>query len=377
MGLLIKQMRADRSALAATRAEPAPAGLEDDVLTEVDDYDLRAVAAEESAVEPARIPISSYRSDGQWVRPGASENRLAKFAAVAAAFAVVVGSAWYLLRELRPKPPAPATLAVRQPAPPTPMTALAPPVATQPKVVADAVSPPAAPSVAVAVDSREKAEPLAAAPKPAPTPTIPPSAASATTISIGAAVRMAREGRLALVIRPKDSRTTIKRFDSMVHAGVQTTSPGHTLTWRSLSLDRLPPSLAQMATQINTLARRQADDHPLESPSRAASPTVAGGNQVSGGAAPAIGPGAQPSPIDPAPAIRAVFSVEVEPSARGLNELVAVLGEDGQNTIVYRVAETAMSPTISLEPEAVVWWTGPPARWIRPAVVPIVIDARD
>ena len=444
LGLLIKQMRLDKAAMASAPDVAAPSTLQDRVLETIDAQMIREIAARDQEMSGG-IPISSFQYYEPSQARGVLDSKLFRFCAVAAAVLLVTGVTAYIAHEISsenahralmdrtakaPKPIQPAAVEDApgdkiEVASKAEMEAVAVPQADQtagntsssaaagsPSTVAEgtkAADASPAPlnskvvqenalalqiqhSKGTAQKPAEKAvekrtEEIAAGQTPSKS-SAPATVTDATApaknepkpgvMSITGAARLAKEGRLAIVIRPKDATGFIKRLDGLARAGAQSPSGSQReMAWRAIDMRQVPAQFAALTMPV-------PDEFPSDPapgrPNTPTSPAIAGSSPTD---APASG---QPSPQTSAeppplpklrPMVKMIYTVEIEPSERGLTDLARIVGEVDGLTARYRLLDTPVVRDISLDPDTVLWWTSSPARWSKPAVVPLIIESRE
>lgn len=426
LGLLIKQIRRDKAAivdLEKVEAPPVPSGFAAGVMAELaelaelgerEERSLRELA-EQSQERALGIPVSTLQYDQTGPVAGLFESRLFRALSIAAGLALVAGVGWYVSTEMRPR--ASTTVVVGVPTPPRliegsdsgiPEGETAPALANVPAQLPGDNAPGSgsAGDLASASNSRERAsanEPsrlsstqetsrvtsadrLAQAPKPAGAhDSVAPDA---DTLTQQQAVALAREGRLVVMVAPRDPPGLMRRLDNLVKLSASTAlTPTREPVWRALRIEAMPQAYAGLDQPwVPRGSEADLDLHLDDDPSRpsgSSPPALAGSSgQAPGVRSPAEGSGSNTRALLPARhVVRAVLIASIEPSEPGLQELVRVISEQPVGAepvrVSYRVLDVPMSAPVSLDPSAVLWWTLPPARWARPLHVPVVVQTRE
>jgi hypothetical protein len=333
---LVGQMRSDRVLLGAVATEPAPPGLAEGIEVRLQALALRDLASASSEA-PASIPISTMRVRVE--RPGVLATLLesvwTRRLAMAATIAIVgAGAAWGVSQVIR------RAITTR------PLdVASVKPVHAEPAPV----TPEPAPVDIASIDN-------SAIQSIGPVPTLA-MATPAGSITEDRAAELAREGRLVITIHTGLAQATMKRLDTLARAGSRE-------GWRTISLDKLPAEYAALTTPSSTFTI------PGTLRPDPSGPVVASGTPVAGPAA----------PHQPAHQIRIVvkriYTAEVNPGDRWLGGLIHTVADalpDGA-VLELREAPAIASTGPAVDPDSVLWWSAPPAKWARKTTIPIVVE---
>jgi hypothetical protein len=313
---------------------------------------LTVTVADEPA-GPVPVPAIVFRRPGlierAWRQRGVRQLALAASLAVVAA-----GGIWLAIVTISGLPSASSRTLARSEAPP---------VATDPEVVAPiAVEAPQPDSLAdSSTDPLPPATPAADAPAvvAADTEPAPGDGASDTParLSPAEALALARESRLAIRIRAADADAVARAVQRIAER------PTGQVRWRAVEPGEAAPILVAM---IHEPAHAPAPGPVAPAPA----PTIAGdGNSP-------------PPPPPPPPAaelvrarpdLRVLYTVELSETEAELGALAEALTGRGR-TAEFVALDQALPRVPSLEPGAVLWWTRPPAQWVRRTTVPIVLE---
>lgn len=433
LGLLIKQMRSDREA-ASTMAPsvPAPAEVGERVLSVIDRRMIREL--DEIAREQTHhIPVSTFTIHEPTAIELFMHSAWTKRLAVAAGVLIAVGVGVLAVRTYLPKQAQPGEpIAASKDTPAQPRLAVAPspaPSGTPGSGEHSALSDKSADGTLVAAGSAERRTPeppvvptgdvdnsLAAvessgdAPKgtstSATTDSVAPrvdvasnspagaaapgvaGAAPASPdirgeISLSAAAHLARDGRLVIIVHAPKADVGGRR---------------------ALTLDRalgsigaaecdLAPSPELLSSEVALMSGRGGDGGGSAStPSAASSP----GTHVAGAAD--AGPDMSLSaiePVRPAPVVvpkkpLSVYLASIEPSEHTLGavrtylERGRVASDAPSDTsdpsakdiciVEFRVLATPIAHKVAMDPESILWWSGPASRWARLGRVPVIVS---
>ena len=217
-------------------------------------------------------------------------------------------------------------------------------------------------------------------------PSAPEAPAGPAQITTAIAARLAREGRLAIVIKTVNLEEVARRAQLL---GKSVPVPG-SVACRTLAQDKVPAQALALVTGNGAA--------PSSMPEVSSSGTSAIGQsapQQAGDAGPDMSLGSIAPEIKPAPAAvpkmvssgpAPAFLATLEPSERTLAAVKAFL-ESGVNAetkagetvgaimrVEFRVMDMPIEQSVSLDPESILWWNAPASRWARVSSVPIVID---
>jgi hypothetical protein len=187
------------------------------------------------------------------------------------------------------------------------------------------------------------------------------------------ALQLAREGRLAIVVRCADPDLAVKRVERLAAAIRAESGPVDAVRLARLEPASLAPPIAPLAalwTPRAAVVRSPGVD-----------PTALASGR------PALDPGLAEDARSPADAARpplpappaAAFTIEVDDSESSLAALRPALSTSGQTGPRVLARFVALPEPIdvgpSLDPAAIVWWNAPPARWVLRWTVPIVVES--
>ncbi len=348
LGALIKQLRDDRDGLALLQHEHAPAGMLSGIESRLQTQALRELASAEAQID-AGIPVSTVEHVGPGALRILLESVWARRLATAASLAIIAGLAVAGARHLVKTgtfhwPYGIADRSTQEqvvPSDPTPAPA--------PEPTAIAGGTPAG------GDTQTIASP-APADRPAP-------------ITLAQAMDLAREHRLAIVVRTLDTAagvSAVRHVDAVARgAGLGRDGP-----WTVVQEQSAAPALAALwtpAVDVPGLPGPMRDGDP-SSPN----PTVVAGDH--GGSPPS---GDQDVPSVPASklVVKAMYVVSVTPSERAietLRESLTIGGGDAH--IAFRALAEPVLAELSAQPRDVLWWSGSPADWLPRRRVPVIIE---
>lgn len=401
LGLLIKQLRADREAAAGLAVpESAPKDVGERVLSVIDRRMIRELD-EISQQQTQHIPVSTLTIHEPTVLEILLQSAWTKRLAVAAALMIVAGVG-YLGVRLATAPKDTGTgsfngqLAKSTTGPSGTRTGpgelivdgSGPSATTKPTENSNLAMERAAPPTAevARADETNASGPAntAAGEHQADVAPLASAEPSSPQMTASVAARLAREGRLAIVVH-------CSKFDE--------------LTRRAQSLAKASPLAGAIAcrTVAPELVPAQAMALVASSGTSSGSPSSAGGSSpadssVAGTAttvadpaapdmslnsiAPELKNAAQAAPLPAVPkALAPAFIATVDPSEQTLEAVKRFLeiGESAETTtqrfrVEFRVMETPVEEPISFSPESILWWNSPAARWARLSSVPIVVD---
>lgn len=342
LGLLVKQLRADRVATQslAEFTATAPSNLLEGIQARLD-RDALAELVHEAEEASAPIPISQApRLDGHGgVIRVLAESVWARRLATAASIAIVAGIGFVGVREIAKRwPRMPSVVVIQPPAPTDP----APPAPVE--IAAGEVQPAAG----------DTANPLAP-------PAITVSAAEdpavdAAPLSIADALALARDGRLVITVRSSRVADTLRQLE-----GLSRTAAAD-VRWRAFDLARLPTELAALSTP-RTLAPASVTNRPDTNPAVLASRNAA---------AAVVGP--MPAPEARRPVVKAVHVVRMGADATRLGDLLKDLNITRDQVAEFHALPAPIAHGPAIEPESVLWWSAGGENWAPRIVVPIVVE---
>lgn len=373
----LEAMRADREALGGLATVRAPGDLLSRVEATLERQSLLDAAAlnghTESLLEPAigTIPISTLqprrRSHVSAVLASPWSRRLA----VAAGIAILIGGGLLMIRA-RPTPRPSDPLVARDN---TGQTSGPSDVPT--RLIADTRPPargsgdgPATPPPR-GVESAPVPDPTAVATNDAPAAPAVAERAPAAPMALDEAVRLARQGRLAVRIAARQPEQAQARLESMRHRR----------SAASAVIERLPAdqaglAIAALQRQYDTMVlalQTQRSTRPGETTDPT---TVAAGDRSAPGAArPSAAPPAGVPVLIPERPVYAddVYAARVQLDEAGLRALLraVALSTDAAEFIVLDLPADAPP---ALDAESVLWWRSPAAAWLPRAVVPVIVE---
>lgn len=378
---VVAAMKADCAALASLDDVRAPANLLSQVEAALEREALLGVNGRAEPHQFGTIPVSKVQPRRQGVVSVVFANPWSRRLAVAAGIALAAGLTLLAVRPLLSGKPS-RELARGNPTPTgfsDPRTPERPTtVAHNPETTRGVEGPANAPKP-IGIDAPSPT--LATGPNPTPAPAAPnpptavveatPAPAALPEVSLEEAVRLARQGRLAVRIASKTPEQALARLDLL-----------HTRRTPSLSVERLA---AEPAGGVVATLYRQHDEmvaalhrspEPLVGPPAPHTPP----NTVAGGGAPTTSqPRDNPaSPVNipdpPRPEYRAeVYTARVAIDENSLKALLKAVAAS-QDGAVFIALDAASETAPSLDPAAVLWWTGPAAAWTPRAAVPVVVE---
>ncbi|MBL8990201.1 MAG: hypothetical protein JNJ48_01330 [Phycisphaerae bacterium] len=376
----LEAMRADREALGTLTPVRAPADLlsrveatlERQSLLDAGTLNGHAAALLEPAVDS--IPISSLQPSRRGPIATVLASPWSRRVALAAGGALVVGGGLLIARSLAPQRPA-QPLADRTTDRSAPRTDN-----VEPRVIADGRTGPrsAGPGTAPATPPTP-ADTVPATANPAVASHDPPSApmiadgapAAPAPMALDEALRLARQGRLAVRIAARQPEQALARLESMRHRRPTT----------GAAVERLP---ADQAGQAIATLQRQYDAMVLALQTQRSTrpgeagepPTVAAGDRSAPGAArpPAAPAAGAPVIVPDRPLyVEDVYAARVqldEPGLRALLRAVALSSDAAE----FIALDLPVEAPPALDPESVLWWRAPAAAWLPRAVVPVVVE---
>lgn len=350
LGALVKQMREDRDGLVAMGPVHAPVGLLSGIEARLQAEALRELAQAESETTTA-IRVSTYEHASPSVLRTFVESIWARRLATAASLAIVAGLSALGVREL-----------VRSGTLQWPYgTAQRTPDSTTPIV------PDGGPRVVPIPTEIVNATPGDGVKTPDAAPTTP---ASPAPMTIAQAQTLAREGRLALVVRSLDragATAATRHIETIARAaGVGRDGP-----WAVLNAETLAPAYAAMLQPIVDVPGLPVPS----APSSPNSPTVASGDPNDAQARP-IGSTDAPGVTVPKLGVRAMYTVDIVPDERAIEGLFRSLSTgDGSVHVAFRALPEPMFVELSAQPKDVLWWTASPTNWVKTRRVPVTIES--
>lgn len=444
LGLMIKQMRADRETLGSLASTaPAPIEVGEHVLSVIDRRMIRELetASQQKAPQeqaspqrvsqqqaspqgsPLRIPVSQVVVREPSVFELLLQSRWMRHGAIAAGLLIACGAGVLGIRmSMKPATPGkasgarvaavdpdsgPAKAHTPTPVPSslepelalstTPNNAQPGPADDQPLVAISSshgvvTDVPVAPETVEVVTNNDPAQPELA---PLTTPIIEPIAVAvaADEMSIDAAAGLAREGRLGIVVLAPESATSSAGNDDLSGRvlAMSRSALGASVSCRAIVPEHVP------AQVIALLAPAPGASVPASDPA-GNSPGLAGNAGVVGTSPEAVPDMTLESLLPDAPAASspsahraertppAVYFATLDPSARTLASLKSFLETGGEGeqaagvqprlTVRFRVLSTPIEQPLLLEPESILWWNAPAAKWAKSATVPIVVERR-
>jgi hypothetical protein len=390
---LVAGMQDDRRALASLPVAAAPAGLAERVETQLEREALLGITGDArlAGAQPAGergaggvggerpLRVSTLVPERPSIIARIWSSRAARPLAVAAALALIGGAAVYTVfiavrqipiggpgagRALARAGDRDATEHEAIPAPadtPGPADPRLAGVATGDSTSADAVGPDA-PEVSAALAHADQPPKAGADRPPDESPAITPARA----------LQLAREGRLAVVVRCVDPDLAVKRVERLAAAIRAESGPVDAARLARLEPAALAPSIAPLAALWTP--------RPSRAPAGAADPATLAGDRAA--PEPGLadrarhGEGAGRPPLSAPPV--AAFTIEVDDAESSLAALRPALSTSGQTGPRVTARFVALSEPIeagpSLDPAAIVWWNAPPARWVVRWTVPIVVE---
>lgn len=329
---LVSAMQGDRGELTSLAALRAPSDMIERVEAQLEREALVGLARSESSVSVDRIPISSF---GPKPLP-LTQQRWFRGLAAAASLAIGVGGGTLLLSALKPEPR--TFIAGDQPINrPDPRLFEGPdqpaPGGTDQVKLASKTTP-ASPEIKPDVD-------------PAPAP----------RLTASTAVDLAREGRLLIRIRTKNTDQAIARLDNLALRHLS-----------NVSVARLsPPSYSVASSGLIEMHRRRFE------PKTDGGPAMASSHASDRGAAPAV-PVSLP-PIPPPQLDPVGFNVSVTATPAMLEELRSEL-----SGTAFTAEFIALPEPMPLEPvgdaESLLWWVSPVSTWGPRASVTVLVEQR-
>lgn len=342
LGLLVKQLRADRAATQglAELTATAPTNLLEGIQARLD-RDALAELVHEAEEASAPIPISQApRVDGHGgIIRVLAESVWARRLATAASIAIVAGIGVIGVREIAKRwPRMPAVVVVQPPAPTDPGSVAPVEIATgegQP-AAGDTPDPVAAPAATVLASEAPAVE-------PAP-------------LSVADALALARDGRLVITVRSSRVADTLRQLE-----GLSRTAAAD-VRWRAFDLARLPTELAALSTP-RTVVPAGVPNRPDANPAVFAS---------EGAASAVVGP--MPAPEALRPVVKAVHVVRMGADATRLGDLLKDLNITRDQVAEFHVLPAPIAHGPAIEPESVLWWSAGGENWTPRIVVPIVVE---
>lgn len=337
----VRQMQANRRALAALQDEPAPAELCERVLAALERDALLGLTRGESAFDS--IPVS--RVPAGRGAPGVIArimNTSPSRFAMAAGLLVAAGAAVYL-----------GMIATRQGQ--TQNTSGTEPIGP----VAILTGPEAVGGTTP--DSTPGAMATSEIAAPAPVSLATQLLADPAPMDLARAVQAAREGRLVM-------RVVATNAGGLSQIESAATRDAGVRDWR---LTRSVPPGIVAGVQPTT-----------KSPGRAAGPEFAmAGMAYAADPLRLIGPGAalawtSPPTVDRASRVRATYLVDVPASEDMLQIIKALFASATSASVVFEELPEAISAPRRIEPEDVLWWTQSTARWTPRVAIPVVVEER-
>lgn len=337
----VAQLRADRAALQDLGECPAPAGL---VVAAQRVAERRALLAMEGEAE-GRLAVSSVPASRRWAITSYFADRTSRRLAMAAALALV-GAGAVLLTTNRTPGPTPTVTAIHSDDGRVP----AEPIARPPELSVATDSPEPDPLLEALSHSGESlAESVASAATVAAT-----EAPGSAPMALDRALRLAREGRLALRITAADASRAELRLDRMSLRGRAEDG------WRVAGI--APAGAVPTITFV--------------------SPTPAGPDPLvladAGPHAPDA-PGIGSRPLPPLPTRERppgmVYFAEVRLDEGSLAAMLsAVSGRPGEAARFEELAAPVQPQRPALALDAVLWWTQPTEAWEFWARIPVAVE---
>ncbi|MCC6321852.1 MAG: hypothetical protein IT438_10515 [Phycisphaerales bacterium] len=367
LGLLVKQLRADRAEVAelAEVRIPQPVGMVDAVEAKLNREALSALVAE-SEEAPAAIPISSVIPHRRNVLSVLAESAWGRRLATAASLAIVAGLGFVAVQELSKAWPKPSKLG---------------PLVTNTASENDRGHAPEVPAVEkteVAVvpatpDKPESSEsPITSAGDPAETAV---AAAAPTGLTLAEALKLAEAGRLVIRVRSDNFEGTLRHLQDLSRAS------GRDERWRAFELNALPIEYAALASPLPESSPAPESPTRPDRPSHAV-PTYAGDQ----------GPGTAPKPAvvkhdategPSLPAarthVRAVRIVQTSAETRALDDLLRDIAVNKSHRAAFCVLpeSAATEPSPALDPESILWWSRGSSAWAKRVSVPVVVEVTE
>jgi hypothetical protein len=371
LGTLVRAMRQDRAGLldlgrADARLDPAPEGLHDAIAARLDAEALRGLAAEAEAA-PGSIPVSTIEPETPGVLRILVESVWARRLSMAAAVVIVAGVGVLGWREARraglvPGGTTPIARGDRPTLTPAPSTDTS---------VAHATPAPDAPAT---IEPEAPATTVAAADDPATAPETVPTPPAAPALTPERVLALASTRRLAVTVfaPPGDAaRATLKRLDTLARAA------GREGGWDAYPLGPGHPAAP------TALAALTVPSTPAPTPDAPAiampTPTAVAGEH--GGPTPVLpATGAPALNVQPRPAVRALYTAQVDPRPGAVEALLKVVRDglpEGVRVTLRELAAPLPAPEPALDPESVLWWTAPAGGWSVKPSVPIVVETME
>lgn len=358
----IDAMRRDRDVLASMGAERAPDGLADAVASAVEPVLERwmLLGLEERAAgavpHDTRLRVSA--------RPSFFSSRGGRRLALAAGLALVAGSVALLVsRSLMPLPAAP----------PVRVADGGRPADLEARTTSGSAEPVAPGGVAVENPERIASRPAGDSPdaveqerEPLVAPVIASAVPKESTPDAGNtiadAVRLAAERRLIVVAEVRDP---VSAADRLARASPR---PGSPAGWRVAS--EAPAAIASALSR----AREVSIVAPVPRPLLPIDTTMAADLLGTPIDRPLIPPRSTGPALDVPPAGEVLYVVETRADAAALEGLRSTLAGDRGATVRFEALADPLPATRPvLVPEAVFWWSRPPAAWSRWSVVPVLV----
>lgn len=344
LGLLVKQMRADRghTQVLADLTGAAPTNLLEGIQAKLD-RDALAELVHEAEEASAAIPISQaprVGGHGGVIRVLA-ESVWARRLATAASLAIVAGLGALGVRELsRRWPGLPNVVVVQPPAPADPSSAS--PI----EVVTGKDTP------AIDPGAENLANP------PAAIATSEQPTVESTPLTASAALALARDGRLVITVHSGRVADTLRQLEGLSR------SAAADVRWRAFEVGRLPVELASLSTP-RTLAPADAGGRLESKPAVFASESSA---------STMVGPMPAAVADAPRPVVKAVHVVRMGADVTRLGDLLKDLNITRDQVAEFHVLPAPIAHGPSIEPESVLWWSAGGESWTPRIVVPIIIE---
>lgn len=336
----VRQMQANRHALASVADEKAPAELMDKVMAALErDALLGLASGTPLSDQPPVLKLEPAPRAGRSAARRVLDINPARFA-LAAGLVLAVGAAAYLgivtmLAPGKPASPGPRIdeLAIKG------VEEGPVPVASNENAAARG-APHADESTAPA-----ESQPAALAQAPAP-------------IDTAHAVELAREGRLVMRVIASNTRG-LKRVETMASRG------GMAHEWRLVT--DVPAGVAAAVAPKDDSRGRLA---------MASGQAVYGTDPLR-----LVGPGAalawtSPPTFDRASRVRGTYLVDMPASTDMLKIVRTIFAGATSATVAFEELPEKIEAPRRIEPEDVLWWTQPASRWTARVTVPVVVEER-
>lgn len=361
LGLLIKQMRAERTAVAewGATAAAAPGNLIEGIEAKLDRNALSELVAE-SEEAPAPIPISRVQPMRRGLAAIIAESVWSRRLATAASVAIVGGLGYFAVRELAKKWPALPTVT-----PVVTNTTKPGDANTDSSPASTAIAEATTNSAPEAMDSSPTGPALAKA-----DPVVGPASVEPVALTATEAVRLAEQGRLVITVRSDAYEGTLRHLQELSRTADRRDR------WRAYEPSALPQEFAALAAPLSDDGLAPASPL-IPSRPKMSLPTYASEGQ-------ALSPRKvekTPEPTLQFPdrhvVVRTLRVVQMDGEAQSLDDLLRDINVSKAHTARFRVLPegAALDVRPSLDPESVLWWSrGGEGAWLKRISVPIVVE---